>query len=250
MVKISALVVVHNEENQINSCLESLVFADELVVILDSCTDGSKDIIKKFTTKYYLGDWPIEGDRRNFGINKCSNDWILEIDADERVSNELKEEILNVINESKYDWHQIEVNNFIKNKLVKYGWGAYFGKSAYAGLFKRGVKVWGRQRVHPQINLSGKRGKNLKNRLTHYYCSDISDLLKKLDSYSNARALDLKHENSNESLSKNIRRIFSRFWKCFFLRKGFKEGKFGFLIAIVAGLYPLISYLKFKEKIK
>ena len=74
MVKISALVVIHNEENQINSCLESLGFADELVVILDNFNDVSKDIIKKFTTKYYLGDWPIEGDRRNFGINKCSNE--------------------------------------------------------------------------------------------------------------------------------------------------------------------------------
>ncbi len=250
MVKISVLLVVHNEENQISSCLENLTFADEIVIILDKCTDDTLDIIKKYTKTYYEGDWSIEGDRRNFGISKCSFDWILEIDADERVSNELKDEILGLIKVSKYDWHQIEVDNFINNKCVRFGWGAYFGKSSYAGLFRKGSKIWGPQRVHPKITLSGKRGMNLRNRLTHFYCSDIKDLFRKLNSYSDAKAQDLVSEHSKEGFLKNIRRIFSRFWKCFFLRKGFKEGKIGFLIAVVACLYPLISYLKFKEKIK
>ena len=73
-------------------------------------------------------------------------------------------------------------------------------------------------------------------------------LILKLDNYSSARANDLKFSNSNESLLRNIRRVFSRFWKCYFLRKGFKEKKVGFLIAVVAALYPILSYLKYKEK--
>ena len=67
----------------------------------------------------------------------------LEIDADERVDSHLSEEILNTIKNSEYDWHQIKVDNFINNKLVTYGWGAYFGKSSYAGLFKKNVKFGG-----------------------------------------------------------------------------------------------------------
>ena len=74
-----------------------------------------------------------------------------------------------------------------------------------------------------------------------------SHLIKKLDSYSSARALDLEKENKNENIFTNIRRIFSRFWKCFILRQGFKEGKIGLIIGIIAGLYPLLSYLKYKE---
>ena len=104
------------------------------------------------------------------------------------------------------------------------------------------------QRVHPKIKLIGKRGENLKNHLTHFYCKNITDLINKLDSYSSARALDLKNENNKENIFTNIRRIFSRFWKCFILRKGYKEGKVGLMIAFIAALYPfLLSYLKYKE---
>lgn len=247
MKKISVLLVVHNEEKQISECLEKLYFSDEIVVILDKCTDNTLRIVKKFTNKYFSGSWEIEGDRRNYGIEKCKNEWILEIDADERVDLNLSKEILHTIKNSKYDWHQINVDNYINRKLVKYGWGAYFGKSSYAGLFRKNCKKWGFQRVHPKITLLGKRGDNLKNHLTHYYCYSIKDLIKKLDSYSSARALDLEKENKNENIFTNIRRIFSRFWKCFILRQGFKEGKIGLMIGIVAGLYPLLSYLKYKE---
>tara|TARA_B100000886_G_C20072284_1_gene346374 strand:- start:289 stop:516 length:228 start_codon:yes stop_codon:yes gene_type:complete len=72
-------------------------------------------------------------------------------------------------------------------------------------------------------------------------------MILKLDKYSSARALDLKEKNINESLLKNLRRIFSRFWKCYILRKGYKEKEMGFFIAIMASLYPIISYIKSKD---
>jgi glycosyltransferase involved in cell wall biosynthesis len=247
MKKISVLLVVHNEEKQISDCLERLCFSDEIVVILDKCTDNTLNIVKKFTNQFYSGSWDIEGDRRNYGIQKCKNDWILEIDADERINVKLSKEILYTIKNSQYDWHQINVDNYINRKLISYGWGAYFGKSSYAGLFRKNFKTWGSQRVHPKITLFGNRGGNLKNHLIHYYCHSIADLIKKLDGYSSARALDLEKENINENIFTNIRRVFSRFWKCFILRKGFKEGRIGIMIGIVAGLYPLLSYLKYKE---
>ena len=97
MKKISVLLVVHNEEKQISECLEKLYFSDEIVVILDKCTDNTLRIVKKFTNKYFSGSWEIEGDRRNYGIEKCKNEWILEIDADERVDLNLSKEILYTI---------------------------------------------------------------------------------------------------------------------------------------------------------
>ncbi len=248
MKKLSVLIVINNEETQIEACLKTVKFADEIVVILDDCTDRSEKIVKKYTKNYYSGSWSVEGDRRNFGIKKCSKDWILEVDADERVSVKLQNEIKNVIQTSQSDWHNIPVKNYLGTRVVKYGWGAYFGKSSYSGLFKKEKKIWGNQRVHPKIDLIGVQGKTLVNKLIHYYSKSIFDLFIKLDSYSSARAKDLEYLKKPESLLINIRRIFSRFWKCFFLRKGYKEKEIGFLIALVASLYPILSYLKYKEK--
>lgn len=243
--KLSVLLVVKNEEKQLSDCLESVKFADEVVVILDKCTDKSEEISRRFTKRIYKGSWDLEGDRRNYGIKKCNNDWIMEIDADERASIELGNEIMRLIKKPFNDWYLIPVNNYIGNKIVKYGWGAYFGKSAYPGLFKKGTKIWGKNRVHPKILLSGKKGFILKNPILHYYCKDISDMIIKLDNYSTARSLDLFNEKNSESLLKNLRRIFSRFWKSYFLRKGYKEKNIGIMIALMAALYPLLSYIKY-----
>ena len=207
-IKISALVIAHNEENKLASCLKKLVYADELVVVLDKTNDKSDIIAKKFGAKVYKGSWNIEGERRNYGIKKCKGPWILEVDADERVSIELQKEIIKTINLSSADWHQIQVKNYLGKRIIKNGWGAYFGKSAYAGLFRNKIKKWGNQRVHPKIKLFGKQGKTLENKLDHFYCKNISDLFNKLNSYSNSRAIDLKNSNHNETLIRNIRRLF------------------------------------------
>ena len=247
MSSLSVLVVVHNEEKQLKECLQTISFADEIVVVLDKCNDKSKEISSKFTKNIYSGKWDIEGERRNFGLKKCTKEWIFEIDADERVPSSLRKEIIKTIKVNKKDWFHIKLNNFVGKNIVSYGWGAYIGKSAYAGLFRNGKKKWGLQRVHPKIILKGEKGIALRNHLDHYYCQNIDDLFLKLNTYSSLRALDLKDNHSNETLSKNILRLFSRFWKSYFLRKGYKEKNYGVIIAIIAALYPLISYLKFKN---
>ena len=96
--KLSVLIVIHNEEKILASCLEKLIFCDEIVIILDKCSDNSEIIAKKFTNQIHKGDWKYEGDRRNFGINHCNHNWILEIDADEHVSDKLGKEIIQKIN--------------------------------------------------------------------------------------------------------------------------------------------------------
>ena len=243
--KLSALIVVHNEEKQLEECLMTLKFADEIVVILDKCSDGSEEIAKKFTKNIFLGSWKIEGDRRNYGIKKCSYPWVFEIDADERVTKSLQKEIRRCIDDTIYDYFLIPVNNYIGKSLVKFGWGAYFGKSSYPGLFKKNNKFWGKQRVHPKLKLIGKKGFTFQNPIEHYYCKNISDMLIKLDKYSSSRALDLLEQENKETSMKNFRRLFSRFWKCFILRKGYKEKNIGLIIAIMASLYPLLSYAKY-----
>jgi glycosyltransferase involved in cell wall biosynthesis len=242
--RLSALIVARNEEAQLQECLAGLTFADEIVVVLDRCEDRSRDIAGEFTSSIIEGAWEREGPRRNAGIAACRGEWILEIDADERVPPELAVEIRAVVAGSAATWHLIPVDNYIGNRLVRWGWGASFGRSAHAGLFRNGAKSWGDQRVHPAVSLSGAQGRILEARLVHHVDRNISDMLRRLDRYTSLRAQDLRESGQIGSFAGNLRRIGSRFWKCYVGRRGYREGAWGFLIALCAGLYPILSYLK------
>ncbi len=243
--KLSAVISVHNEQDCLDDCLSRLSFADEIVVLLDECSDRSGDIAAGYTERIIEGAWPKEGARRNAGIEACAGDWVLEVDADEHVTAELGREIRRTIETTKYDWHEIPVDNYIGSRLVRWGWGASFGKAAYPGLFRKGVKTWGDQRVHPALTWRGQKGAMLECRLKHYVDRDISDMIRRLDNYSTARAQDLRDAGETwGSMTSNVRRIFSRFVKCYFFRKGYREGGYGFLIALLASLYPVLSHLK------
>ncbi len=242
--RLSALVVAHNEEARIAACLERLAFADEIVVVLDRCTDRTREIAGSYTDRFLEGAWTVEGDRRNAGIAACRGDWVLEVDADERVTPELAEEVRRLIATTDADWHEIPVDNYIGDRLVRHGWGGSFGKAAYPGLFRRGVKRWGPQRVHPSLEWSGRKGTMLTARLEHRVDRNISDMIRRLDAYSTARAQDLRDSGRVGTLPGNLRRLVSRFLKCYVLRRGYREGGHGLLIALCAGLYPLLSHLK------
>jgi glycosyltransferase involved in cell wall biosynthesis len=241
---LSALVVVHNEEAQLHQCLERLRFADEIVVVLDRCTDGSRDIAAGFGATLVEGGWEREGDRRNNGIAQCRGPWVLEVDADERVSAELAAEIRSVSAASSFDWHRIPVDNYVGDHLVRFGWGASFGKGSYVGLFRKGAKIWGQDRVHPKLQLSLNGGPVLTNRLDQYVDRDLTDMINRLNRYTSARAADLRDSGDIGKFSTNVRRIFTRFYKCYVSRRGYREGGYGFIIALCASLYPILSYLK------
>ena len=249
-MSLSCLVVARNEENNLEKCLPNLLFSDEIVVVLDRSDDNSKEISKKFTKLVFEGNWEFEGDRRNFGINKCSMKWILEVDADEIVSQNLAEEIITIIKKSNYDYHYINLLNYVGNNPIKNGWMACLAPDGKFSLFKKKAKKWGGQRVHPDYFLSGEKGPVLKLPIDHYMSKNISDLLIRFNRNTNLRALDIAEKKKLKKTDLSIRKFFSRFFKCYILRKGFKEGKKGFLISILCGLYNLISAIKSKYIMK
>jgi glycosyltransferase involved in cell wall biosynthesis len=246
---LSVVLCIRNEEAQLADCLERLGFAGEIVVVLDRSTDGSRSIATGFGARIVEGAFEREGERRNAGIDAATGPWILEVDADERVSAALAAEIMQTIAVSHADRHLIPVDNYIGARLVRHGWGASFGKGAYAGLFRKGSKRWGGQRVHPRLALTGSEGRRLVNPLEHYVDRNIEDMVARLNRYTSLRARDLREAwraqgRGNETLGHNVWRIFGRFYKCYWRRKGYREGGWGFLIALMAGLYPILSYLK------
>lgn len=241
--RLSALVVAHNEEGQLADCLETLRFADEIVVVLDRCTDRSREIAARYAGTLVEGGWEIEGARRNAGIDACSGEWILEVDADERVPAPLAQEIRQAIAKAAPGYFLVPYDNYIGTRLVRYGWGASWGVSATSRLFSKGSKRWGPQRIHPKLELHGAR-RRLTTPMVHFVDRNISDMLRRLDRYTSARAQDLRESGDIGTYGLNLRRIFSRFWKCYVARKGYREGPYGFLIALMAALYPILSYLK------
>jgi len=240
---LSALVVAHNEEARLPRCLDQLRFADEIVVVLDRCTDGSAAIAERYAARTLAGAWPIEGDRRNAGIAACQGDWIIEVDADEELPAALAAEIRAVIADAAPGHFLVPFENYVGDRLIRYGWGASWGVNAAPRLFSRGAKRWGRQRVHPRVELAGPP-RRLHTAMRHDVDRDISDMLKRLNRYSSARARDLREVGTVGTLPGALRRAISRFLKCYIRRKGYREGAWGFLIALMAGLYPLLAHLK------
>lgn len=245
--RLSALIVARNEEARLPDCLASVAFADEVVVVLDRSTDGSARIAQAAGARVVEGAWELEGERRNTGIEACSGDWILEVDADERVDAALAAAVRQTIATSTHAWHQVPVDNYVGERLVRYGWAGSFGTTSVPRLFRRGAKRWRAQRVHPGLDWTGQEGpKIMRGALVHLVDRDISDMLRRLDRYSTAKAADLIAAGDIGTLRANVRRFFSRGFKSYVSRRGYREGGWGVLLALCTGAFPLLSYLKAK----
>ncbi|WP_179954307.1 glycosyltransferase family 2 protein [Denitrobaculum tricleocarpae] len=240
--KLTGLIVAHNEEDMIEDALKSLDFCDEIVVVLDKCTDGTRKIVEQYTSNILEGAWDIEGVRRNLGIEGCAGPFILELDADERVLPETAEEIRQVVKGGVEGCYKIRFDNYVGHRLVRYGWAGSFGKSAACCLFTKGSKIWGLQRIHPSLEMKNYRHE-LDGHITHLVDRDLNDMIRRLMWYSDMRALDMV-QKPLPRFRTVLRRSCHRFIKALWGRKGYKEGKMGFLLAVMAALFQLFSYYK------
>jgi glycosyltransferase involved in cell wall biosynthesis len=247
--KLSALVVARDEEEILADCLTRLKFADELVVVLDRCSEGSKAIAERYADRVIEGAWEIEGDRRNLGIEACQGEWILEADADEWIGDELAAEIRATIANAQYDIYDLPVRNFVGGVFIEHGWGGgSFGKNSYLGLYRKGVKSWGATRAHPHLTVTGEQGPDLKHPVIHHVDRNISDMLIRLDRHTSFRAKDLVDAGeTGAALGSMFRKFLSRFWKVYVVRGAWREKHVGFMIALCGALYPLIAHIKAVE---
>jgi glycosyltransferase involved in cell wall biosynthesis len=243
---LSALVVAHNEEKMLGACLASLTFADEVVVVLDRCTDGSAGIAAASGARIIEGAWPLEGPRRHAGIEACRGPWILEVDADERVTPALAAEIREAIGKAPSGALLIPFANYIGVRLIRHGWGAYNGVAGKYCLFSKGAKRWREARVHPGVALTGARGR-LQNAMEHRVDADLTAFFARLNRYTDLHAQDLVDQGKAPGAWQSTRRVFSRAWKSYVARQGYKEGFYGVALALFSGLYPLFLYLKARE---
>lgn len=242
MPKLTALCVVHNAEADLPDCLASVRFADEIIVLLDRCTDSSKALALSAGATIVEGAWEIEGPRRNTALAACTGDWILEIDADERVPGPLAEEIRSAIATNPKGAIFIPFDNRIGGVKIKHGWGAYNGVGGKRCLFPKGTKHWGQGRLHPPVT-QAPEALRLRNAMIHHVYRDFPHMFQRLLRYAHLAAQDMVETNSIPRPTKTIRRFFSRFWKSYVSRGGRKEGFYGVALALYSALYPALSHL-------
>jgi glycosyltransferase involved in cell wall biosynthesis len=248
-IELSALVVAHDEEDNLPACLERLRFADELVVLLDRCTDGSRAVAERFGARILEGAWPLEGERRNAGIAACRGRWILEIDADERLHPDLAALIRQRLPALPPGHVLMPIDNIVGARRIVHGWVHPIGNSRRNTMFSRGTKTWGAGLVHPEIALSGTQtrlGDDLPpgHRIDHLVDRDIADFVARIDRYSTAMAQDWRRRNIQFGFPRALRKGLTRALKSYTRRSGWREGRWGLFLATMACFCMLLTFFK------
>jgi glycosyltransferase involved in cell wall biosynthesis len=244
MISLSVVVLVKNEERNIQRCLESVKWADEIIVVDDESTDKTVELARRYTDKIFSRKMDVEGTHRNWAYSKAKNTWVLSLDADEIVTHGLKEEIAAVLkNNPRENGFTIPRRNYIGDYWVRYG-GWY--PSPQLKLFRRDKFRYEEAGVHPRAFMDDPCG-HLKNDLIHYSYRNFEDFLAKLNNQTTREAEKWLAQGKPMTLIRFTYRSIDRFIRTYLGRKGYKDGLTGFVIAFFASLYQIISYFKYKE---
>ncbi len=254
MKKISVAIATFNEQDNIGKCLESVSgWADEIVIVDGSSTDKTVDIAKKYNAKISITDNPlIFHINKQKAIDACTGVWILQLDADEVVSEELKREIIKVINLNPKPYPLNPINgywiprkNYFLGRFLTKG-GQYPDYSLR--LYRRGIARLPCKDVHEQAEVDGKVG-YLKNPLLHYPNTDFNEYLEHFNRYTDIFAREYKESKLNISFNTFITFIFIKpiywFLLTFIRHKGFVDGLPGFVFSLFSALRFPVSYIKY-----
>jgi glycosyltransferase involved in cell wall biosynthesis len=239
---LSVILITKNEAANIKDCLESVSFANEIIVVDSQSSDQTVKIAQSFGAKVEnTSDWPGFGLQKNRALNLATQDWVLSIDADERVTPELKQEILAVINNaSSADCYAIPRLSWYCGRFMKHsGWYPDYVER----LFKRGSAKFSDHLVHERLLPTGPV-KKLNHHFLHYSFKNFSQVLQKVDSYSTASANQAFQQGKKSSVLKAIGHGLWAFFRTYFLRLGFLDGQQGLALAISNAEGTYYRYIK------
>ncbi len=243
MVRINAIVVTYNEAANIKECLNSLSWCDEIIVVDSGSSDKTCELAMEFTNNITItGKIPV-GENRNIGIERATCEWIIWLDADERISPELKNEIIELINSpnSTLDAYLISRKSFFINKFIKHcGWYPDYTLR----LFKKSTGIkFDTALVHEKAVFSGKTGK-LKNDILHYTDRDFEHYLNKLNKYTSFSAEELAKKSRSAGFFDIIFRPAFSFFKMYFLKLGILDGYMGLVLCTLSSIHVMTKYSK------
>ncbi len=242
-MRVSFAIIGHNEGYLLKGCLESIKdIASEIVYVDCQSNDDSIEIAKQFGAKVFVreNDFNLNINKQ-FAIDNCSSEWIFYIDPDERLTEELKKEIILTISSTEFDGFIIPRRNYYFGKWVKYG-GKYPDRQLR--LFRKGKGRFGCKSIHERIDIDGKVG-YMKNAFEHIVVEDTQRLITRMNTYAYLGAYQLirlgkKPENT-------IFRAVRNFFINYFFKRGFLDGRVGFFVALIDLFNSFLYYYKYLE---
>jgi glycosyltransferase involved in cell wall biosynthesis len=244
-MKITATVITFNEEHNISDALESLSWADEIIVVDAESHDETVRIARGFTDRIFVRPWPGYSQQKNFAAEQASHDWIFSLDADERISPELRKSILElkIDNEPELAGFEMARRTFYLGRWIKHsGWWP----DHKVRLYDRRRASWRGAYVHESLEIDG-RVKRIEGEILHYTVSDASEHHLRMDRYTTLAAEELYTKGKRASIASLLVSPVSVFLRSYLLRLGFLDGIPGLAIARFAMHYEFLKNLKLWE---
>jgi len=245
--KLSVTIICKNEATRIKRCLESVQWADEIVVVDSGSTDKTLDVVAEYTDKIFINsDWPGFGLQKRLAVDKASNNWILALDSDEVISEELKQEILQCLSSAD------EKTVFRLNRLT-YFCGKFIYHSGWhpdkiVRLFNKKYYQYNDKPVHESVECEQAKKVDLKGKLYHYTFESLEVYINKRNQYAKAWAENQYKKGRHTSIFEITTHTLFAFIRHYIIRLGILDGYHGFLISVIQMQYTFNKYnfLKFK----
>src|SRR5512140_1703678 len=242
---LSCTIICHDEEEGIRAALESVKWCDEIVVVDSFSTDRTVEICREYTDRVYQRPWPGFVEQKAFALEQTRCPWVLNLDADERVSPELRREIEGVLRSPDADGYYVP-------RLVYY-LGRWWRRGGWypdyrLRLFRRDKVVWGGIDPHEKVVLNG-RSRRLRGPLLHYTYRDVGDHVATINGFSGVAARELLLRGRETTWPDLVLRPLWRFFRFYVLRRGFTQGLAGLFVAQSAAFYVFARYAKLWEAV-
>lgn len=243
--EVSAIVVCFNEEDRIRDCLESLRWCDEIVVVDSFSTDGTVEICRQYTDRVMQRPWGGYRDQKAFAHSQATRDWVILVDADERVPPELRDEIRDSLSRFGNRYAGFSIARLV-HYLGRWWWRGGWYPDYAIRLVRHDLASWSGVEPHGHIVADG-RVRRLKNPLHHLTYRDIGDHLRRINHFTTVSSRELRGQGSRWRWSDNLFRPGFRFFRSYIWKRGFLEGFAGYFVAATAAIYVFLKYAKLRE---
>lgn len=242
---ISACIITYNEEKNIEACLESISWVNEIIVVDAMSVDSTVERCRRHTDRVYQKEWQGHVKQKNYALQFAQNEWVLCLDADERVSPELRQEIEACLSRESHtaDGYFFPRHSYYLGKWINHG-GWY--PDYKLRLFKKSKGHWGGKDPHDRLELDGV-SEYLKSDLLHYVYRNLSHQLQTVDSFSAITASIMQAEGERFSPIRLIIHPVFKFFGTYFIKRGFMDGLPGFIISVASSFYVFLRYAKLWE---
>jgi glycosyltransferase involved in cell wall biosynthesis len=246
VVRISACIVAKDEAKRIADCVRSVAFCDEVLVLDSGSRDGTPDLARKEGARVVETDWPGYVAQKARAASMATHDWILAVDADERVDDRLRLSIerLKAAGEPSAPAYEVARHVFCHGRWIDHGgwWPEWRTR-----LFDRRRARWGGTDPHDRVEADGPVGRLADGEIQHFTYEDLSDHLRQIDRFTTIAARERVARGKRGSLASMLFRPPARFLKMYVLRRGFLDGRAGFVLAVLGAYYVFLKYAKVWE---